>query len=380
MFSSLYRAGNAKERIIIQSDYPHRVKFHLVKKDNALFFLFINERESGYPMIGRGNISVKRSLENGKILQMTIIIRDNSRCYIRLTPRDERTSVDLYLFGTRIYHNLFLPLPLSTLIFEPFTTIVDLTENIIHWDVVLYRSPDGENREGEEVFNAIRNVLPQLNTVADGAQSMNGEYVFIKDLHQQPKPGGFNCSGFAKWIIDGFYYTIKGEYTDITLLKEKHLEHRGNRWSHWYEDERDPYFGLDWTRNLAAELYKARSNKEEVHPEAFDVRDIMFLEYIEDVGYSIADLELILYLLATENSYCFYLGSVNQAIGKEPVLRQYFHIAVFYPYFTDQGKLQVIVMEKNKEVDLEFFMDEYTNNYIHLVKIDIEGEFHPSLP
>ncbi|MBN2533459.1 MAG: hypothetical protein JXB88_11225 [Spirochaetales bacterium] len=380
IFSSFYQAVNAKQRIHIQDDFQHRVQFSLVKKDNALFFLFLNERESGFPMIGRGNISIKRSLENGKILQMTIMVRDHRKCYLRLTPYDKRTALDLYLFGTHVYHDIFLPLPINSLIFEPFATIVELTGNIIDWDVILYKALEGESREGIEIFNKIRKMLPLLHTVEDGAMSAKGEYVFIENLNPQPGPGGFNCSGFAKWIVDGLYFCLKGEYTDITVLKEKHLEYRGNRWSRWYEDERDPYFGLDWTRNLALELFRAQTKKNITDPESFDIRDIRFLEYIEDAGYAITDLEFIFFFLAGENPDCIYLGSVNQTIGKEPALRQYYHVAVFFPYFDDQGRLQVIVMEKNKEVDLSFFMSEYDNNYIHLVRISIEGKFQPPAP
>ena len=45
---------------------------------------------------------------------------------------------------------------------------------------------------------------------------------------------------------------------EIGELKARNLDTRGNRWSAAFETERDPYFGLDWTRNMAVALARAR--------------------------------------------------------------------------------------------------------------------------
>ncbi|MBN2443943.1 MAG: hypothetical protein JXJ04_21450 [Spirochaetales bacterium] len=375
----MYHARNAKERIVEQDDFPYRVQYTLIQKDNALFFLFLNEQAGDFPMFGRGNTSIKKSEKNGDIIQMTILLRDHNDCYIRFTPYNDRTSADLFLFGSRLYHNVPIALPFTTLIFESFGTIVDLTKNSIDWDIILYKGLDKESENGLDVFKKIREFLPRLKTAEDGAQSGNGDYVYIRDLSPQKSHQGFNCSGFAKWIIDGFYYPLSHTYIDIDILKTKNPDIRGNRWSDWYEDERDPFFGLDWTRNLALALSNKQNNTANQDPESFDVRNIPFFEYVEDVGYPVKDIEVILFLLASRDPNSFYLASVNKTIGKNPAMQQHFHIAVFFPYFMDTNSFTTIVMEKNRETRLSSFKVDYENTYIHLVKIKIKGKFDPPL-
>jgi hypothetical protein len=375
IFSSVHHVRNGKPRVHTQEHYPHGVQFQLIRKDNALFFLFLNEQNNTFPMFHRGNVSIKKSEKNGKILQMNLLLRDNNGCYIRFSPEKERTSLEVYLFGTRLYYNVLIPMPLSDLLFESTRSIIDMTRDLLDWDLILANSEWGDSKKGLEIFSKIQEFLPSLHTAEDGAVSGDGNLVYIRNLDPQPHPGGLNCSGFAKWVADGFYFPLAGKYIDIPFLKEKHLDSRGNRWSLWYEDDRDPYFGLDWTRNIAMLLYNAQYNKTITDPEYRDVRDIPFFEYVEDVGYPVKNMEFILFFLALQDPDSFYLGSVNKTIGSNPPLQQHFHIAVFFPFFTENNTFRVIVMEKNKQTTLSAFSKDYEDTYLHLVKIKMTGTF-----
>ena len=78
---------------------------------------------------------------------------------------------------------------------------------------------------------------------------------------------GLNCSGFIKWIADGFYMPIRKQnnelplYMSLQALRTKHPNSRGDRYTNLFEDIRDPYFGLDWTRNIAISLANLRDKK-----------------------------------------------------------------------------------------------------------------------
>jgi hypothetical protein len=377
IYFSLYKAREAKERIWSKEGLSTRVKFKIVEQDDTLIFLFLNEKNGDFPMTGSGNASIMRNLTTSEIIKMTILLRDSNTSYLRLMPDKDRTSVDIFLSGTRLYHNLIVPMPFNELLFEPLATIIQTTKNIVDWESILYKGPPEDSIKGLGIFNEIRKYLPSMHTAADGAMDGEGKYVFIEDLKPQPTPGGFNCSGFAKWIVDGFYFGFTGKYTEIDVLKEKQLEQRGNRWSSKYEDKSDPYFGLDWTRNLAKILYQAQSGETDIDCERFDVRHIPYLEYIEDVGYPVNDLNLILFFLAKENPDRFYLGSVNTEGGTSIKLRRHYHIAVFFPYFSSSDTLEIIVMEKNKETNLSSFLKDYKGNHIHLVALPINGTFRP---
>jgi hypothetical protein len=229
----------------------------------------------------------------------------------------------------------------------------------------------------EQVLERIRLQLPFLPDLEDGALDETGRFVRIED-GLEIKEGGLNCSGFAKWVTDGFYYPLTGRLLDPETLKYKHLGLRGHRWSDRYEEARDPYFGLDWSRNLAVSLANARAPHSAQDPEARDVRQALFLRYTEDVGYPVTDLELLLYLESRGNPGSVFIGSLNREYGTDPILRQHFHLVVLFPYFNRSGSFRIAVLERNRETGLPSLLERYAGEYIHLVRLDARGEFSPA--
>ena len=221
----------------------------------------------------------------------------------------------------------------------------------------------------ESVLRNVHAYLSQLKDSSSGAIDANGK--FLKDSNN-----GLNCSGFAKWIVDGFYTPLCKEdehkYISIQVLKNKHPEERGAINVLIYEERRDPYFGLDWTRNLAVELGKKRGG----HPsyKTYDVTDSAICEYIPNCGYPILKIEEVITEQAKLHPEKLYLGSINGYYGENPKLWQHYHIAVFIPYYAG-GELKIAVLERNKETSFEYLLKRYPNTYCHLVEISTEGEF-----
>jgi hypothetical protein len=203
--------------------------------------------------------------------------------------------------------------------------------------------------------------------------------VFIRDGSAQGASPGFNCSGFAKWVVDGFYGPLAGALTDIALLKERDLGIRGNRWTGPLEETRDPYFGLDWSRHLARELARARGEPLAA-VESADVRDAAGFAYIDDVGYAVADLPTVLYRLAREAPGRAYLGSINRPAPGDPSLRVHDHVVVLLPYVDARQVFRVAVFERSVETSLESLERRYPNDFVHLVRFEVHGDFEPPLP
>lgn len=379
ILSSLYKAKNEKQAVVQREDDEVRVQFRVVANEEFLYFLFLNEKADEFPMIGTGNVSVKRSLIDGAIAGMTVMIRDNSGCFLRIFPYGKRSLLDVYLFDVRICHDIVLPHPIDTVIFEPLSSIISYTRPVIDWYTVLYGGYEHENGNIPAMVETIRDRLPVMNDRDDGAMNERGEYVFIHDGRLQEGENGFNCSGFVKWIVDGLCFPLSGSYLSVERLKIKHLEVRGNSWSDWYEDSRDPYFGLDWSRNCAVAYDEARSGKTQSNPETFDVRSVPYLTYIEDVGYPVSELELLLFLDAARYPGSMYIGSINREYGKEPPLHQHVHLAVFFPVFQADGSFHIIVMERNHETELETFRQDHIGEYIHCIRLNPSGDFSPPL-
>jgi hypothetical protein len=134
---------------------------------------------------------------------------------------------------------------------------------------------------------------------------------------------------------------------------------------------------LDWARNLASAL--ARVNGEASGgPESSDVRHLEFLEYREDVGYPVEELKLALFLAAVREPGGFYLGSLNREIAGlpgQPVLRQHYHLAVFFPYFTAGGEFRAAVFDLTRESSLEDLTRRFAGHFVHLQRLSSGGRW-----
>jgi hypothetical protein len=178
--------------------------------------------------------------------------------------------------------------------------------------------------------------------------------------------------------VDGFYGQLAaGRLLGIAELKRRHLGLRGNRWSEGHEQGRDPYFGLDWARNLAAALGRAYGDPEN-GPEANDLRRLEYLEYREDVGYPVEELELALFLAAAREPGAFYLGSLNREMAGlpgQPVLRQHYHLVVLFPYFTADGEFRTAVFDLAREGSLADIRQRFAGHFIHLERLSARGSW-----
>jgi hypothetical protein len=369
------RLSGIPSRSYTQREDARKVAFQIRRRGESVYLLFLGEDEwGGFPLLRRGNVSIKRDVVSGEFHYMTVMTRNHPECFIRMYPGDERTFLDVVLFGVEIHHRLIIPQKFSAIVFSPIAQVIQMTRNRIRWDVILNR---GKTENALEMIEQIRSHLPRLKDLDDGAYNQSGEPVYIAT--GKPSEGGMNCSGFAKWIVDGYYFPLTGRYTDIGRLKKKLIEVRGNRWSQRYESERDPYFGLDWSRNLAMILNEARGRRRVAHPEDFDVRKVDYLSYREDIGYPVARLKLLLFLLAQHEPGAFYLGSLNREHGSDPIIRQHVHLAILIPYFSADGTFDVAVFEINRETSLASLEERYRGDYIHLVRIEGGSRFQPAI-
>ena len=225
-----------------------------------------------------------------------------------------------------------------------------------------------------EVLTEIRKNLSNLKDSPIGAIDSDGIYL-------KKSNNGLNCSGFAKWIADGFYTPLCEEneprYMSIKVLRKKHLEERGTSDILLYEESRDPYFGLDWTRNLAVELGKKRC--ENPTYKTYDITDSTICNYINNCGYPLWKIEKVLIEQELLHPGKIYFGSVNGYYGENPKLWQHYHIAVFIPYY-ENDVLKIAVLERNKETSFDYLLKRYPNTYCHLVGFSTEGKFELMKP
>lgn len=380
IFAPVRQAAAAPRRLIEQPGGAGTVVFHTTVQDGALFLVFEPQGAPGSSLARAGTFIIKRSLKDGGFLQAKVFLQSDPGCFIRIAPASggTRALMSLSLFGETLQKDILIPASFQGLLTSPVSRLIDLTASAVDWRLALPAARTRGDERLARIVAEIRRRLPSLGDAEDGAMDRDGRLVFIADSRPQKgtRAGGFNCSGFAKWVIDGFYVPLAGMLTDIDALKERGLSARGNRWSAPREEERDPYFGLDWSRNLARFLEQARTG-ELRSVEAMDVRDVELFPYVEDVGYPVESLRTILSILSRRDPGTFYLGSVNSSPG--PVsrpggLRQHHHVVVLFPYVDQDGLFRSIVMERNVESTVDSLAARYPGSSVHLVRVSSEGD------
>ncbi len=329
----------------------------------------------------QGDYVFVRNGEDGSYLYLRIYLKSEEESYIEIRPVNAAYStMNIILLDTLFQTDIRVPFSIEELLRISFRRLMESTAGYVDWSFYL---PDPLISELGRVDDLARTIRPYLSSIAygeDGGMSEEGNYVYIKDgriQHSESdgEEGGLNCSGFAKWVVDGIYYLKTGSFLSIDELKEPHPESRGNRWSEKYEELKEPYFGLDWTRNLALSMLRLR--EEDADIEAADVNRLVYHEYEEDLGYPVRELPSLLYELAVAEPDYFYLASVNGVVHGEGELRSHYHVAVFLPWIDRFGRLQTSVMENADETPLENFISKYETEYVHLVRIETDGAFIP---
>ena len=360
---------NSREKNYPQQSGRSRVKYDIKTQNDSFYMLFINEKDYRYPVYSSGTYIIRRNLDDGKFSQIKVFLKNDSECFVRIYPDNDRAVLELNIYGKQIYSGINLPYSFSDVLVLPFADIIKATAGIIDWDLIF---PDRYSISSDSkmiLLDEIRSELPKLSDEDDGALDADGEFRFIENLQVMDTPG-FNCSGFVKWVADGIYAGLTGKYMGIRELKEKFLDLRGNRWSARYESERDPYFGLDWTRNIATEI-RSEWKHEESGYESADVTNVPWADYVEDIGFPIGELETIMYYLAVTEPSTLYLASVNIPWGEGPVLRQHVHTAVLLPSIKNRDDFDDVILERNFESNTESLEKRYPGAYVHLVRIEV---------
>lgn len=373
------RVGNST--ILTDPFMPMRVRFRIDADRRREFAYLIFENETrgtdgrmSFPETAGGNIIIRRRYSDGAIDQVKFFLGQGPWVYLRYFPIDDtRTRASFYAYNdvTPLIQDFVLPFSLTRLLTMPTQEVLHILSGNQQWKKFLNPAALYEYADIEYMVEKLRPLLPLLPDAEDGAMDENGHLVRIETLLPNGLPG-FNCSGFAKWVADGIYNQLEKRLLKIDELKEKHFTERGSALGIEFEELRDPYFGLDWIRNIGAKINSAYKGVQYGYEDS-DVRDLPFFEYTEDAGYRVEDLWQVMYLLAIQEPGRFYLGSVNGEFGENPRLWQHFHIVVFFPWFDESGTFHVSVMERNVETGIDSLQRRYPRYFMHLVSLPTLG-------
>jgi hypothetical protein len=342
----------------------------------------------------------RRRDNNPEGFRIRIFLRSDYNTYVQFRPlNDEKCLMDAVLYDGYVVRALPLPIPFERLYTLPVEEALRLAGN--RFPRRYFDPEPGTFRDSRAFVSRVRARLSELSFLDDGAQDENGDFVFIKTLKAQVGRGGVNCSGFAKWVVDGILRPITGERLPIAPLKAPYGE-RGTPFTETWEESRDPFFGLDWCRNLASRAgavlrSPVYGNLDEIEVRAWPFSQVITRQaggssvypypgYLQNAGFGLEGLHPLLYTLAIDEPGHIYLAAVNDEIAAPvtldnprglPQLRQYYHIAVLVPFFNERGIFQVVVFESAEETSFSRFKTRYPGQFVNLVRIPIEGAFDP---
>ncbi|AGT27469.1 hypothetical protein [Borrelia miyamotoi] len=334
------------------------------------YYSFFN-RKDGVSYIFPGSYVIKVGRRG--IEQVKIFFLNRADTFIRIKANDVHSSADFYLIDTLIHKDVKLPFKIGDIAIGSFLEIAKYIDDFVDFELF--------NPQHLKVHENVSNIVDSLRTflkfsspifeVHDGAMNELGEMVYIKTGEPQREPQGFNCSGFGKWVADSIYKTMTGKLLKIENLKVRHIGVRGNSFTNYYEFNLNPFFGLDWTRNIAYKLKNINSNLDLSKVKELDVNSIGFLKYIDNRGYEIDNLEFILYYLAVKEPGHIYFGSISTTINKFPGKLFHKHVVVLFPFIDKESIFRVSLMEVNDETSIKSLGDRYPNSYVHLVRVKV---------
>ena len=279
------------------------------------------------------------------LYQCRVNIQQDSRSYV-LFESDRPNRCDLYLFGQLYQQDLIYYFPFDSLKYCEVGTILSMLRENKLYDEVIIQNDDAtlKNKFIENV------VLPSLNEyyTTDGGRSNIGEYVYIATGEVQTgKHPGFNCSGFMKEVCDNYirYHNPDFKWMDINDLKERRLSERKNPSYDRYEETHDPFFGLDWIRNLCDELNKEFKFKS-VRCE--ELNDDNRAENFGDFGYYFSDLQNVIFRDQQKDSRYIYLVSFNKYRDTRPTIPMFYHVAILVPIMQN-GSFTIRLFESGVE-------------------------------
>ncbi|MDR2481509.1 MAG: hypothetical protein LBD07_04345 [Spirochaetaceae bacterium] len=372
-------------------DTGERVQIRVERgRNNDFSIILAREINGAFTGWAQGSFVLTRNIQDGSVSRIRIFLRSDPYTYIQFRPLNEtKSEMDVIVYDAILSQSLPISASFKRLLTMPLNDALNMAGPRFPRR---YFEPDPENYTiVRSLISKIRQRLPEIEFDNDGAIDENGAYVLINNLQPQGTKHGLNCSGFAKWLTDGLIRPLTGKRLAITPLKEPYGE-RGTSFTESFERTRDPFFGLDWVRNLAAAAGTAFKSADFGVLEEIEVRRYPFQAvlmrngrnstaryypgFLQNAGFGMEGIQPLLYTLAIDEPGFIFLGALNNQ-GGNPPLRTYFHIVALAPYFDEKKVFHVAVFESAEETSFNSFRVRYPSHYISLCRIPAAAAFDP---
>ncbi|MBO7484952.1 MAG: hypothetical protein J6T84_02700 [Spirochaetaceae bacterium] len=343
-----------------------------------------------------GSWRLVKNAETETMKEVRFFFLNDPNIYIRLLPDKQpdrpKVRADLIIYNSYVARNIPVGLQFEDILTLSFSELYELTYDVIPWDYVKFDPRKYSNNQ--YMISEIRKNLPRFEYLQDTCYDENKNPVTISTNERRSKtPGklGVDESGFTKWIADGITYNLNEHYLRVEPLK-RHTVNVQNTMYEPPEIDLQVFASLNWTRNLAAALISAATDKDfDAITAGTDVLIEPFssvtsndnsgvrknVGYIKNTGYDISMLKSLFFVLASTEPDMFYFGAIKTRDEKFPEQWVFSHEAVFFPYFDKSGICQIAVFECGVETDFDTFIQNNPDTFVHLVRAKATDNFMP---
>lgn len=392
-----------KPRVV--SDAGRTWELRVERGRDYFYMLVLPRRGDAYPVYAQGAWILKRRVSDGSPVSAKIFLRSDPGTFALVTPDGSRSRLDVVAYGGILRLGVPLPLPFERVLTASLPSLVELSSELVDWG--LFSPEPTLYREIAAMVASVRAALPSLAYADDGALDADGSWVRLEDAAPQAGPGpGLNCSGFAKWVVDGLLGPSRGTWSSVAEIKSLMAAlagqpgSRGSSFTRSYETALEPYYGLDFTRALAAlaagsrdggiPADAARALDVRLPPPALLVKTgdpvnglsayEAYPDRFPDSGYRVDGLAPVLFLLASKEPGHAYLAAISRSDPKEAGVRRWYHVAVLVPWFDSGGVFRVAVLESAAETSLGTLVARAGKDFAHLVRLPVPHRFEPPSP
>ena len=360
-----------------------------------------------YPYDIPGSWILFRDKKSGNPMTVRYYFHKNSRIYIEFQTEnvpdanvamkkkrnDDKVYGSFLLFDMYVAKNIPVGLTIENLYTMSFTEIVENTRISLPWEYAQVETNLYD--DSLQMIGFIREKLPGIVFEHDACYDGEGKPVRIstgRERVEKAKKGGVSLDnfGFTKWIVDGIVRPVAGSNLELNPLKIPTMKLKVGSKADTFADKYNQYFGLDWTRNLAAaclsvvsgDTYTYENSGCEVSIRPFasqytykGTKSIPV--YIKDSGYAVETLKALFYVFAIREPDRFYLAAIREIDDSVPQNVFYARTAAFFPYFDAEGDYLVSVFENGKEYTIEEFMENNPDVFVNLVRVQSSQRFFP---
>lgn len=306
----------------------------------------------------------------------TVYFKPGKSIFMTMTPYDDRVRADVIVYGQRIYNGTVIPVSWEKVLQKNFEDIIDASAAVIDWDLLLAAQNKAHTRNIQLITERIDKALPDISLADYKAMSENGKWVDIPDGSEYSR-ALINSFGFVKWIGDGFYKPATGKLMNLNDLVLSHFEEStGNNWLIKETFKRNPYFGMDWIKNIGLKLN--RLSVPDASIDEIEVRSLPFYGFTETAGFDTSALRFVMYYLAAKEPSRFYFISYSRPSewAGDRTLLEHSKTAVAFPTIDYRGLLDIAYYENGKKFAAEEIEKRIGDADIYLIGVEISTLFH----